>query len=197
MKIFGLGLSRTGTRSLTLALNELGFRVIHYPKDATTLRQLLAGDYRFSVLDEHDGITDITVAPFYAQLDALYPGSKFILTVREKEAWLRSMEAFFAKPVPPHKAKDETLMQLRQTVRLATYGSYGFNRERFSYVYDLHQHNVREYFQARPEALLTMNICGGESWEKLCPFLGIDPPETSFPSVQTPKDAKDRGGKLR
>ena len=32
------------------------------------------------------------MAPFYAQLDRAFPGSKFILTVREKEAWLRSAE---------------------------------------------------------------------------------------------------------
>jgi hypothetical protein len=32
-KIFGLGLSKTGTSSLADALNELGFPTIHYPFD--------------------------------------------------------------------------------------------------------------------------------------------------------------------
>ena len=41
-------------------------------------------------------ITDITVAPYYAQLDQLHPGSKFILTTREKNAWLASMALAFS-----------------------------------------------------------------------------------------------------
>jgi len=82
MKVFGIGLSRTGTKSLTEALNMLGINVVHYPNDETTLQELIAGNYEFSLLNSWDGITDITVAPYYAQLDKIYPDSKFILTVR-------------------------------------------------------------------------------------------------------------------
>ena len=32
-KVLGIGLSRTGTRSLTFALNQLGIRVEHFPCD--------------------------------------------------------------------------------------------------------------------------------------------------------------------
>jgi hypothetical protein len=88
-KIFGIGLSRTGTKSLTLALNMIGFKVAHYPDDEITLKELMAGKYNFSLLKDFDGITDITVAPYYAQLDKLFPDSKFILTVRDKDSWLK------------------------------------------------------------------------------------------------------------
>ncbi len=189
-KYFGIGLSRTGTKSLTLALEQLGLHVVHYPRDATTLKELTEGTYEFSVLKDCDGITDITVSPFYPQLDALYPGSKFILTVRDKESWLRSMSAFFSKPVPPHKAANQTVMQMRQVMRFAVYGSYSFNYDRFSYVYDLHLKNVREYFRSRPESLLTIDICGGEGWEKLCPFVGKDVPGAAFPSIRGTSDLK-------
>jgi hypothetical protein len=40
---------------------------------------------------------------------------------------------------------------------------------------------VKEYFRDRPDDLLVMNICAGEGWEKLCPFLGLAIPKVKFP----------------
>jgi len=42
-KIFGLGLSKTGTSSLTDALNLLGVKAVHYPHDQRTYEELRAG----------------------------------------------------------------------------------------------------------------------------------------------------------
>ena len=183
LKIFGIGLSQTGTRSLAQALTRLGFNVIHSPDDEITLKELMAGKYDFSILKDFDGITDITVAPFYAQLDKLFPNSRFILTIRDKEFWLRSLEAHFRKPVVEGVASNENTMLLRRLLRVAVYGSYSFNEARFSYVYDLHYKNVIEYFKDRPESLLIINICEGEGWEKLCPFLNLPVLEQSFPFI--------------
>jgi hypothetical protein len=180
-KIFGIGLSRTGTKSLTLALNMLGFRVAHYPDDEITLKELRAGKYNFSLLKDFDGITDITVAPYYAQLDKLFPDSKFILTIRDKESWLRSVEAHFGKPVFEGTPSNENTMLLRRQFRVAVYGTYSFNRERFSHVYDLHYKNVTDYFKNRPESLLIINIYKGDGWEKLCPFLNLPILNKAFP----------------
>lgn len=182
-RIFGIGLSRTGTKSLTLALNMIGFKVAHYPDDEITLKELMAGKYNFSILKDFDGITDITVAPYYAQLDKLFPDSKFILTIRDKESWLRSVEAHFGKPVFEGTPSNENTMLLKRLLRVAVYGSYSFNEKRFSYVYDLHYRNVTEYFKDRPESLLIINICEGEGWEKLCPFLNLPIFDKSFPFI--------------
>jgi hypothetical protein len=57
--------------------------------------------------------------------------------------------------------------------RVVIFGTYKFNRERLSYIYDLHYKTVMEYFKDRPESLLAIDICGGEGWEKLCPFLKL------------------------
>jgi len=178
VKVFGIGLSRTGTKSLTKALDLLGFCVVHYPTDKVTLEELLTGKYNFSLLDGYDGITDITVAPFYAQLDKLYPGSKFILTTRDKESWLESLERHWSnKPAFDDRPGRETKMKIRRFLRAAVYGCYVFNRERMSYVYDLHHRNVLEYFKDRPQSLLVLNIVAGEGWEKLCPFLNKPIPD--------------------
>jgi len=179
-KVFGLGLSKTGTSSLTDALNLLGVATVHYPHDERTLRELRAGQYRLSLLDEFQAATDISIAPFYAQLDQAFPASKFILTVREKVAWLRSCEVHW-----------QLLMQwwenfpafkiFHEFASACTYGVVEFSRARFSFVYDTHVANVRAHFTDRPDDLLVMDICAGDSWEKLCPFLGFDMPDVPFP----------------
>ncbi len=183
-KVFGIGLSRTGTRSLTLALQTLGFDVCHYPTDAETYHELACGRYDFAVLDDHDGITDVTVAPYYARLDKLSPGSKFILTVREKQSWLKSCRnhwwssAAFARA---ETLEQEVHFKIRRLLRAAVFGCYEFDVERFSWVYDLHLKNVRDYFRGRPESLLVLDVCGGEHWPPLCEFLDRELPAQPFP----------------
>ncbi len=67
-KVFGLGLSRTGTRSLTGALQVLGFDTVHYPIDEDTFNELSHGQYDLTILKNQDGLTDITVSPYYTNL---------------------------------------------------------------------------------------------------------------------------------
>lgn len=191
-KVFGIGLSRTGTKSLTLALNILGISVIHYPNNAATYHDLITGNYKFSVLQDFQGITDITVVPYYAQLDKLFPGSKFILTTRNRPTWLNSMEAHWRdKPILEDgeiekiTKIDPIKIKLRQFLRAAVYGIHTFDQERLGYIYDLHHKNVREYFSDRPEDLLVINICQGEGWEKLCPFLHQPLPTRMFPLMDS------------
>lgn len=179
-KVFGLGLSKTGTSSLTEALNILGVPTIHYPYDEQTLKELRAGNYRLSLLEKFQGITDIPVAPFYPQLDQAFPGSKFILTVREKESWLRSCEVHWQLLMQWWENFPE-FKTFHEFISACTYGVIEYSRDRFSFVYDTHVANVRAYFKDRSDDLLIMNICAGEGWEKLCTFLGSDQPDAQFP----------------
>ncbi len=185
-KVFGIGLSRTATKSLTLALNILGISVIHYPNNAATYQDLVTGNYKFSVLKDFQGITDITVVPYYAQLDKLFPGSKFILTTRDRTDWLNSMETHWKnKPIVEDVGGDITKIKLRQFLRAAVYGIHTFDRDRLGYIFDLHHKNVLEYFRDRPEDLLMINICQGEGWDKLCPFLHQPLPTRMFPLMDS------------
>ncbi|HEV7904551.1 MAG TPA: sulfotransferase [Pyrinomonadaceae bacterium] len=179
-KVFGLGLSKTGTSSLTDALNLLGVRSIHYPHDERTYDELQSGNYRLSLLEEYQGVADIPVAPFYAQLDGAFPGSKFILTVREREAWLRSCEAHW-RLMSEWWNNFPAFKKFHAFISACVYGTLQFKRERFAYVYETHERNVRQYFAGRPGDLLLLDICGGEGWEKLCPFLGLPVPDAPFP----------------
>lgn len=183
-KVFGLGLSRTGTRSLSSALHVLGIDVVHYPTDEASLQAMVRGDGAFPLLDHFDGLTDITTIPFLEELDRRYPGAKFVLTVREKAGWLKSCSNHWRgrTPFEPVVSPEHgTHMEIRRFLRAAVYGSYDYAPERFSRVYDEHVARVRRYFADRPGDLLELDICGGEKWERLAPFLGLDVPDAPFP----------------
>jgi hypothetical protein len=188
-KVFGLGLSRTGTRSLTAALHVLGFDTVHYPTDRATLETLVRGDARFPLLDHYDGITDITVAPYYEDLDRLHPGAKFVLTVRDETPWLESCRNHWTGRSPYEEGPKEGLaaeehrvhMEIRRFLRAAVYASYSMDDARFVRAYRRHTEDVKRYFADRPSDFLVLDIAGGEGWEKLAPFLGVAVPPSPFP----------------
>jgi len=183
-KVFGIGLSRTGTRSLTVALHTLGFDTVHYPIDRATLDTLTRGDARFSLLDHYDGITDITIVPYYKDLDRAWPGAKFVLTVREEESWLRSCRDHWAKGLMNHNGEsDEHRLrgEIQRFIRVAVYGSEEFDEDRFRHAYRCHVDSVLRYFEGRERDLLILNIAAGDGYERLAPFLGVAAPGQPFP----------------
>jgi hypothetical protein len=174
VKVFGIGLGRTGTTSLTRALEILGYRAKHCPRfylDAEG--QLCVGPEQ---IEEYQALTDEPIALIYKTLDRRYPGSRFILTVREMESWLTSRENN-SRAMAPWWAKNPAVPVLHT----ALFGAAAFERASYARAYRRYVDDVHAYFRNRPDDLLVMDICGGEGWEKLCPFLGKPVPEVDFP----------------
>lgn len=176
-KIFGIGLHKTGGTSLCKALEELGYSTRHFPnplgiKDGELI-------LKHEVMQGIDAYADRPFHLLYPTADRYYPGSKFILTIRDKESWMVSAETHFSKIrkflrgplLGPHTT--QYVIQL--------YGSKIFNPELFSKTYDRYHENIERYFEDRAEDLLHLNICGGEGWEKLCNFLDKPIPIKPFP----------------
>jgi Sulfotransferase domain len=174
-KIFGIGLSRTGTLSLAKALTILGVKTKHYPNDKTTQDQLRRGSYQLSLLKEVQALTDIPVAPYYAQFDRLYPGSRFILTTRSTDSWLTSVENHFRLYLEYRRDDFDDF------VCACVYGSLHFSPDRFRYVKELHEANVRRYFADRPRDLLVFDVTQGNDWKVLCDFLDVSIPAEPYP----------------
>lgn len=166
-KVLGIGLSRTATTTLNHALEILGYRSVHWPWD-------------LSVIDRVDAATDQTVGVAFKELDAKYPGSLFILTVRDIESWISSMDRISTEFRHPINS-DPTLRAFVYGINLKLYGAEDFDRQKWEAGYWSHLEAVKEHFKDRPEQLLIMDICAGDGWEKLCPFLGKPVPATPFP----------------
>jgi Sulfotransferase domain len=142
-KIFGIGLSRTGTTSLTEALKILGFTAIHYP---TSLQEI----------ELYDAATDLPVADAFEMLDGKFPGSKFIYTVRERQRWLESCRRHWT-------LKQEKIDCTKRELRQRLYGTVNFDLDLFAQAYDRHESRVLSYFVWRPYDLLVLDIFRGRT----------------------------------
>jgi hypothetical protein len=172
-KIFNIGLPKSGTTSLQTALVKLGYRSFHNPLDFRRL-SYEQGIYRYP-RNDWDALTNFG-EHFYPQLDACYPNSRFILTIRDREAWLNSAEKWFSRK-PQNPGIDDW-------GRLDVFGFITFQRERFGYVYDLHYRNACQYFAERPNDLLILDPSTESAWTRLCKFLGQRTSEEPFPHVR-------------
>jgi len=174
-KIFGIGLSRTGTMSLDKALEILGYKSKHAPLD---ILEYNSGSLsiKLNKVQDYDALTDAHVAKFYKELDVAYPDSKFILTVREMKSWLKSCEKYFINPA-------SSIDNIHKQLMYDLYNTIKFNKVKFKEAYLRHLDDVLSYFKNRGNDLLIIDICAGEGWEKLCPFLDKPVPDVPFPKL--------------
>ncbi len=181
-RVFGIGLSKTGTTSLASALNQLGIRTLHYPSDARTYTELQRGEPRLSVLEAFDGITDLPAVMLYPKLARVFPMARFVLTVRDESSWLRSMRHHWQRfPPRPPGAESDHRYALRRLIHSAVYGGDAFDAEKLARRRSDYRREVEAFFADEPDRLLVLDICAGEGWEKLCPFLGKRVPRRKFP----------------
>ena len=99
MQVIGCGVGRTGTYSLRLAIQQLGFgpcyhmeEVIHnMPMRVPQWNAAIDGDPDWqAIYDGFNSAVDWPTAGFFRELYAAYPQAKFILTVRSPESWADS-----------------------------------------------------------------------------------------------------------
>jgi tetratricopeptide (TPR) repeat protein len=88
-KVFGIGLSRTATSSLNLALRKLGYDSIHWLNPNT---QTVISNQDFVLFD---GFTDIPVSYQFEELYSAFPNSKFIYTSRSRDSWISSVSSHY------------------------------------------------------------------------------------------------------
>jgi hypothetical protein len=173
VKIFGIGLNKTGTSSLHQALGLLGYRSLHWGGLESHERVLRAIDERKPMLQhldpEPDAVSDVIAVIYYFYLaDLQYPGSKFILTLRDLEEWLDSRRR--------HVERNQQLKEAGQYD-----GSFlAVDFDLWAEEYRRHEAVVRTYFADRPADLLAFRPADGD-WEPLCTFLGQAVPELPFP----------------
>jgi hypothetical protein len=175
-KIFCIGFHKTGTTSLSVALNTLGYRVtgpngVNDPDIANNVHRM-ADD----LVKRYDAFQDNPWPIIYKELDRKYPGSKFILTLRNADSWIKSQVRHFGRQETP----------MRKWI-------YGVgcpegNESIYLEVFNRHNREVLDYFKSRPQDLLIMDLTQGHGWERLCPFLGAKIPRTEFPHVNKATD---------
>jgi hypothetical protein len=175
-KVFGIGLSRTGTTSLTDALRVLGYRAVHCPLSIVAFNGK-GLKLNTSVVGRFDAFTDSPVARMYKELDHAFPGSKFILTTRPLDKWMASVKRM--------RMSFELLKALPKVRQLARdfCGTTRFSDDAvLRRAFINHGRSVCDYFGERLDKdLLILDIGARDTWQRLCSFLGRDKPVVPFP----------------
>ena len=168
-KIFGIGLSRTGTTSLHELLVTLGYRSIHFVHD-------LVDNPASEIVNAYDALMDTPIPQFYPVLDKKYPNSQFILTTRHKEKWLDSMKWLFT-----HGKVIWNWPESTHEYHLMFYGTRTFNKKILSDHFDNFHHQAFIYFKDRPQDLLCINIDEKINMDEIASFLNMPTNDLSFP----------------
>ena len=170
-KVFGLGLSKTGTTSLCKALEILGYKTAHY--------------ITIDKFHEYDAVGDSPVPILYQRLDREYQGSKFILTTRDKDEWLTSFGRHMNKWDLEKRIKVGTARADTLLTRYQLYGTLKYEPQKLLAGFKQYHQEVLNYFSDRPHDLLVIDLSKGDSWQQLCDFLGRPVPTMAFPSSNT------------
>jgi hypothetical protein len=168
-KVFGIGFHKTATSSLAAALDRLGYTVcghvgVSRPDIAEVVEKLA-----LSQIDQYDAFQDNPWPLLFRELDNHCPGSKFILTTRPTEEWIRSVVRHFGGTSTP----------MREWIYGV--GDPQGNEEIYVERYERHNREVKQYFSGRPDDFLELCITEGEGWKMLCPFLNCEVPSELFP----------------
>jgi len=202
LQVIGSGVGRTGTHSLKIALEQLGFgkcyhmeELLRHPEGLTYFEKAERGetvDWN-KLFKGYSSAVDYPVARYYKEIIAAFPQAKIIHTIRDAESWYNSaMETIFwaSKPsagrilrmlirLPFSSAIRERLPVLKYDGRLVD-NIYGKNLND-------KQEIIRRYNEINNETLnfipkdrsLVYDIKTG--WEPLCKFLNVPVPTVPFP----------------
>ena len=173
-KVIGVGLNKTGTKTLRHCLREWGYR--HQSYDLTAFQRYRAGcvEELLDWMDRYDSFEDWPWPLIYRDIDRRFPEAKFVLTVRNTaDHWYRSLCKMAVRMGPLNNFERHV---------------YGYSmpqgrRQEHIQFYEKHNQQVQEYFQERPGKLLTIDWSAETDSSRLAQFLGEADLRENLPNV--------------
>ncbi len=195
LKIVGAALGRTGTNSLKLALEHLGFGPCHHmfevrdnPEQLPYWQAAARGEPPDwdQVFANYQSCVDWPSARFWREIAAHYPDAKVLLTLRDAERWFASVHATIYPVIESWPSREpghfrDTMEMAQEIIVKQTFGGRLDDRDHALAVYRRHEEEVRDTIA--PERLLAFDVSQG--WEPLCAFLEVPVPDTPFPRSNT------------
>jgi hypothetical protein len=194
LKVVGAGFGRTGTLSLKTALETLGFGPCYHMMEVFPRPNHVAMWHRLAFENQIDwdalfegfqATVDWPSARWWREIAAHYPDAKVLLSVRDPEAWYKSMIETIYQPMksPAPDGVPELVRLQSEMVRKAILGETFDNRfedkDHALEVFKRHTQEVRDAIAA--ERLLVFDV--REGWAPLCRFLDVQIPKEPFPRL--------------
>jgi hypothetical protein len=203
LKVIGAGFGRTGTHSLKIALETLGFapcyhmvEVFSHPGHSEEWEAAAEGkaiDWN-ALLGPYGAAVDWPASYFWRELMVLYPDAKIILTERDPQAWYKSISQtifdFMMREVDDSKLEPIVRAQRQMGRFIVGEKTFGGRFDK-AHVIDVYRRNgeaVRR--EVPPDRLLEFDAPQG--WKPLCEFLGVAVPEAPFPLTNTTEEFRAR-----
>jgi hypothetical protein len=203
LEIVGAALGRTGTNSLKLALEHLGFGPCHHmfevrdhPEQLPYWQAAARGEMPDwdEVFANYRSCVDWPSARYWREIAAHYPDAKVLLTLRDGDKWFDSVHATIYPSIMKWPTREpghhrDMLEMAEETIVKQTFDGRLDDREHALAIYRAHEEEVRRSIS--PERLLAYDVSQG--WEPLCAFLDVPVPDIPFPRTNTSEEfRKDR-----
>jgi hypothetical protein len=190
LKIIGAGMGRTGTYSLKLALDEIGFApcyhmadVFEHPAQAeywAAIGEGAAPDWD-RMFEGYSAAVDFPVAGYWREIAAHYPESKVILTSRDSQSWFKSTQDTIFSPLNSMAELEGNIGIVLRGLAARHFPRGPNDRDGCIAAFEAHNRAVRE--AGLGSRLLDYRV--SEGWGPLCRFLGVAAPATEFPHANT------------
>uniref|UniRef100_H2YWR0 Sulfotransferase n=1 Tax=Ciona savignyi TaxID=51511 RepID=H2YWR0_CIOSA len=100
MKVICVGFWKTGTKSMSKALTDLGYNVYDYAEQSFLLRSLwdkffdgtVTDDDIYQALKDVDALIDGPTIVFWEEIYRVFPEAKIIITMRDEDKWWKSLK---------------------------------------------------------------------------------------------------------
>jgi hypothetical protein len=196
LKVIGVGLGRTGTMSLKLALEQIGFAPCYHMAEllmnpARVPLWIAAADGKpdwEALFEGYPATTDYPACIWWRELANAYPNAKLILTLRDPEKWFESTQATIFSDAMTARVKESPAKPLFEKTMWKQFGDrihdHAFMIDHFE------QHNAAVKATIPKKRLLVYEV--SEGWDPLCEFLGVDVPDTPFPKVNSREELQAR-----
>jgi len=194
LKVVGAGFGRTGTLSLKNALEKLGFGPCYHMMEVFPRPEHVAMWHRLAFEHQMDwdevfrgfnATVDWPAARWWHEIATHYPDARVLLSVRDPEAWYKSMSDTIYQPMksPLPKSVPESARLQREMTRKAilaeTFDDRFEDKDHAIEVFKRHNQAVRDAIA--PARLLEFDV--REGWAPLCRFLDVPIPDEPFPRL--------------
>lgn len=195
MKVICVGMNKTGTKSITKALRQLGFTVFDWEEQIFDFLDHWLDVFQNGakpdvnrVYQNADAVVDIPGNFFYEEILESFPECKVVLSEREEDSWVKSVTHHFENMVVSDSYISYIISMLSATAAKITYVTdshltafFGSLNPKSTYVFRKRHriHNQRVKSIVSADKLLVYNVKQG--WKPLCDFLGCTAPAIPFP----------------
>jgi hypothetical protein len=200
LEVIGLGVGRTGTYSLKLALQMLGLGPCHHmdaviadkPHHVPYWEAAVAGRPNWSAAYAgFKSAVDWPTAGFTRELFAEYPRAQYVLTVRSPESWAESFSETIYKALQGRRqAPPEVQPWLEMVANVVSKTGFppGLDIDGLKKAFNAHTETVRNTIPT--DQLLIYEVKQG--WEPLCRALGQKVPAEAFPRTNNREEFWER-----